>query len=86
MELLSWQAKEASENHTQMSTKSPTQQETLVTKAAEGFSYYYIFNPLTKERKYFDQLNDFNEACRIASSTPGIWEVHVVRQNNGNKR
>ena len=43
-------------------------------------TYYYLYNPLTKQTKRFDKLTSFEDACRLASTTPGIWEVHVVKQ------
>jgi len=40
-------------------------------------TYYYLYNPNTKQVKRFDKLTSFEDACRLAKNTPGIWEVHA---------
>ena len=45
---------------------------------------YFLYNPTTKEKK--EGADDFYETCKISDNTPGLWEIHVTKQDKPNTR
>ena len=52
-------------------------------KATQTSTKYYLYNPLTYEKK--DASDDFNEACNCKDLAEGIWEVHARKPSGKNK-
>ena len=52
-------------------------------KVTQMSTKYYLYNPLTHEKK--DAANDFYESCKLMDESQGIWEVHANKPTGKNK-